>query len=51
MRNPFASPLWRNAAFARVWTAAAVSIFGPGTRLRTPAEVVIDVERDQPIGS
>ena len=23
----------------------------PGTRPRTPAEVVIDVERDQPIGS
>jgi MFS family permease len=28
MRNPFGSPLWRNQAFVRVWTAATISIFG-----------------------
>ncbi len=28
MRNPFGSPLWRNDAFVRVWTAATISIFG-----------------------
>ena len=28
MRNPFASPLWRNQAFVRVWSAATISIFG-----------------------
>ena len=28
MRNPLASPLWRNSAFVRVWSAATVSIFG-----------------------
>jgi MFS family permease len=28
MRNPFASPLWQNHAFTRVWAAATVSIFG-----------------------
>jgi MFS family permease len=28
VRNPFASPLWRNHAFLRVWSAASISIFG-----------------------
>jgi MFS family permease len=28
VRNPFASPLWRNQAFVRVWSAASISIFG-----------------------
>src|SRR6478609_6223846 len=28
VRNPFASPLWSNHAFVRVWSAATVSIFG-----------------------
>lgn len=28
VRNPFASPLWRNDAFVRVWAAASISIFG-----------------------
>jgi Na+/melibiose symporter-like transporter len=28
VRNPFASPLWSNAAFVRVWSAATISIFG-----------------------
>jgi len=28
VRNPFNSPLWQNRAFARVWTAATISIFG-----------------------
>ena len=28
VRNPFASPLWRNHAFVRVWSAASISIFG-----------------------
>jgi MFS family permease len=28
VRNPFASPLWQNQAFVRVWGAATISIFG-----------------------
>jgi MFS family permease len=28
VRNPFGSPLWRNQAFVRVWSAATISIFG-----------------------
>ncbi len=28
MRNPFASALWSNAAFVRVWSAATISVFG-----------------------
>jgi MFS family permease len=28
VRNPFVSPLWRNQAFVRVWSAASISIFG-----------------------
>jgi Na+/melibiose symporter-like transporter len=28
VRSPFASPLWSNAAFVRVWSAATISIFG-----------------------
>ncbi len=28
VRSPFASALWRNPSFVRVWTAASISIFG-----------------------
>jgi Na+/melibiose symporter-like transporter len=28
VRKPFASPLWQNQAFVRVWGAATISIFG-----------------------
>jgi MFS family permease len=28
VRNPFGSPLWSNAAFVRVWSAATISVFG-----------------------
>ena len=42
MRNPFASPLWQNHAFVRVWSAASISIFGSLiTRIALPL-----VERD-----
>ena len=42
MRNPFASQLWRNAAFARVWTAATVSIFGSLiTRMALPLAAIL----------
>ena len=42
MRNPFASPLWRNAAFVRVWTAATVSIFGSlVTRMALPLAAIL----------
>jgi hypothetical protein len=34
VRNPFNSQLWRKPTFARVWTAA----------------IVVEVERDQPVG-
>ena len=40
MRNPFASPLWRNPAFVRVWTARRPSRSSarssPGSRCRSP---------------
>ena len=42
MRNPFASQLWRNPAFARVWTAATVSIFGSlVTRIALPLAAIL----------
>lgn len=42
MRNPFASPLWRNQAFVRVWTAATVSIFGSLiTRIALPLLAIL----------
>ena len=42
MRNPFASLLWRNSAFVRVWTAATVSIFGSlVTRIALPLAAIL----------
>lgn len=42
MRNPFASPLWRNDAFVRVWTAATISIFGSLiTRIALPLLAIL----------
>jgi len=42
VRNPFASPLWRNPAFVRVWTAATVSIFGSlVTRIALPLAAIL----------
>ncbi len=42
MRNPFASPLWRNSAFRRVWAAATISIFGSLiTRLALPFAAIL----------
>jgi len=42
MRNPFASPLWRNEAFVRVWSAATVSIFGSLlTRMALPLLAIL----------
>lgn len=42
MRNPFASPLWRNEAFVRVWSAATVSIFGSLlTRIALPLVAIL----------
>ena len=42
VRNPFASPLWRNPAFVRVWTAATVSIFGSLiTRIALPLAAIL----------
>lgn len=42
MRNPFASPLWQNRSFARVWTAATISIFGSlVTRLALPLAAIL----------
>ena len=42
MRNPFASPLWRNPAFRRVWAAASISIFGSLiTRLALPFAAIL----------
>ena len=42
MRNPFASPLWRNHAFVRVWTAATISIFGSLiTRIALPLVAIL----------
>ena len=42
MRNPFASPLWSNHAFVRVWAAATVSIFGSLiTRIAIPLIAIL----------
>jgi len=42
VRNPFSSPLWRNPAFVRVWTAATVSIFGSlVTRIALPLAAIL----------
>ena len=42
VRNPFASPLWRNHAFVRVWAAATVSIFGTLiTRIALPLLAIL----------
>ena len=42
MRNPFASPLWSNGAFVRVWTAASISIFGSLiTRIALPLVAIL----------
>lgn len=42
MRNPFASPLWRNQAFVRVWGAATISIFGSlVTRIALPLVAIL----------
>ncbi len=42
MRNPFGSPLWQNAAFVRVWTAASISIFGSLiTRIALPLVAIL----------
>ena len=42
MRNPFASPLWGNQAFVRVWTAATISIFGSlVTRIALPLAAIL----------
>ena len=44
MRNPFASPLWRNQAFLRVWSAATVSIFGYLiTRIALPLLAILTI--------
>ncbi|MEJ7748266.1 MAG: MFS transporter [Candidatus Limnocylindrales bacterium] len=49
MRNPFASPLWHNDAFVRVWTAATVSIFGSLiTRIALPLVAILTLA-DGPI--
>lgn len=42
VRNPFASPIWRNHAFVRVWSAASVSIFGSLiTRIALPLVAIL----------
>jgi len=42
VRNPFASPLWSNSAFVRVWGAATISIFGSLiTRMALPFAAII----------
>jgi predicted MFS family arabinose efflux permease len=42
VRNPFSSPLWRNQAFLRVWSAATVSIFGSLiTRIALPLLAIL----------
>jgi len=40
--HPFASPLWRNQAFVRLWAAASVSIFGSLiTRIALPLLAIL----------
>jgi hypothetical protein len=42
VRNPFRSPLWRNATFVRVWSAATISIFGSLiTRIALPLVAIL----------
>jgi MFS family permease len=42
VRNPFASTLWRNPSFVRVWSAATISIFGSLiTRLALPFAAIL----------
>jgi MFS family permease len=42
VRNPFASTLWRNQAFVRVWGAATISIFGSlVTRIALPLAAIL----------
>ena len=42
VRHPFASPLWRNHAFVRVWAAATVSMFGTLiTRIALPLLAIL----------
>jgi predicted MFS family arabinose efflux permease len=42
VRNPFASTLWRNQAFVRVWGAATISIFGSlVTRVALPLAAIL----------
>jgi predicted MFS family arabinose efflux permease len=42
VRNPFASPLWQNHAFVRVWGAASISIFGSLiTRIALPLVAIL----------
>ncbi len=42
VHNPFSSPLWRNNAFVRVWTAASISIFGSLiTRIALPLVAIL----------
>jgi Na+/melibiose symporter-like transporter len=42
VRNPFASALWRNQAFIRVWSAATISIFGSLiTRIALPLVAIL----------
>ncbi len=42
MPKPFSSPLWRNGAFVRIWTAATVSIFGSLiTRIALPLVAIL----------
>ncbi len=42
VRNPFASSLWRNQAFVRVWGAATISIFGSlVTRIALPLAAIL----------
>jgi MFS family permease len=42
VRNPFSSPLWRNLAFVRVWSAATISIFGSlVTRIALPLAAIL----------
>ena len=44
VRNPFASPLWQNHAFVRVWAAASISIFGSLiTRIALPFVAILDL--------
>lgn len=42
MPRAFASPIWRNGAFVRVWTAATISIFGSLiTRMALPFVAIL----------